>query len=417
VWLVKNSDRQADEPQRVEYHPAGAAADDGRPAALAPPPGATTFAAIVSRPEWLWGCEMGVNERGLAVANEAVFTRLPVARTGLTGMDLQRAALERTASADDALELIVELLARHPQGGRMSLDRRGPRYHSSFLIADPRRAWLLETAGELWAARRVEGICTISNALTLDDDFDRLHPRALAVARDRGWCRRGEDFSFRRAFGDPLYAWLAGAAERRSFTARRLTAAGEELDAAAFAALLRHHGGRSPARGLRMAVPCAHASFWPTRRAGQTTASLIARLEEPPSLWLTGTSSPCLSVFKPLPVAASVAGDLPPAPAHPDRDSLWWRHERLHRLVLADYARRRAAFESERAELEARALATDPHDAGACRARWREHHAAIPRWQQLAAAAGRPHLTPFARYWHHRLRAAGEPEEDHSRRS
>src|SRR5690606_25088833 len=93
-----------------------------------------THAITISRPTWMWGCEMGVNEHGLAVANEAVFTRMPIADVGLTSMDMQRLALERCRSADDALELIIELLQRWPQGGRMS-HSGSLRYHGSFLLA------------------------------------------------------------------------------------------------------------------------------------------------------------------------------------------------------------------------------------------------------------------------------------------
>jgi len=52
-----------------------------------------TYAVILSKPAWMWGAEMGANECGVAIGNEAVWTRLTShggLREKLLGMDYVR---------------------------------------------------------------------------------------------------------------------------------------------------------------------------------------------------------------------------------------------------------------------------------------------------------------------------------------
>jgi dipeptidase len=387
VWFGKNSDREPGEAQPIEHlaaakHPPGARV---RTTYLEIPQAAETHEAVISRPAWMWGCEMGANAHGLAIGNVAVFTRVPVALTGLTGMDLQRLALERAKGAREALDLVTRLLATHGQGGAAEYRHKRLRYHNAFLLADPEEAWLLETAGPFWAAVRVRGIRTTSNVLTIGEEHELLGDGTIEHARSKGWLARGETFDFARCFGDPLFRHLTGGDVRRACTLRSLTTHGR-VDRAAVIAALRDHGGSEPDHGpARILAPCAHASYWPTRAAGQTTSSMVSRLDRRGSThWLTGTSSPCLSVFKPVVLGAGAIDTGPsPGPRY-DRESLFWRHERLHRIVLRDYAARSAVIDVDRRALEARALAELAPDAATCNELWATHRNAVVGWADRA---------------------------------
>ena len=401
MWLAKNSDREPGEAQAVEWTPATDAPDSRharrRCTHIEVHDSGPRRALVMSRPTWMWGAEMGVNERGLAIANEAVFTRMPVADQGLTGMDLLRLALERADTAREGVAVITALLQQHPQGGRMGHRAHGFRYHSSFLLADGGAAWLLETAGRLWAARRIEGVYTSSNVLGIGRDYDLLHPEAAAHARAQGWWSGRGELDFSRAFGDPLMAVASGGRARRACTLGLASRGGEPLEV--LAAALRSHAGASghPADGWRMHMPCAHASWLPTRSGGQTTGSMIAKAGPSPRVWMTGTSSPCLSVFKPVAVDSDVLGARGQAGERPD-SSLWWQHERLHRSVLLDHAAREGVGAVERAELDARGR--DELDPARFAAIWDEHRERVCDWHAAALQHGQPaRRRAFSWFW------------------
>ena len=81
---------------------------------------------------------------------------------------------------------------------------------------------------------------------------------------------------------------------------------------------------------------------------------------------MTGTSAPCTSLFKPVAVTDRLDVD-PSAPTSNRFDPayLWWRHERLHRLALRDFAAAADIFAGQRDRLEAEWLAAPPSPAAA----------------------------------------------------
>ena len=88
--FAKNSDREPNEAQQIQRFPSVE-----RPSGfvkctfITVPFVGKTNEIIVSKPFQMWGVEMGLNEFGLAIGNEAIFSTLKSKRsnTGLTGMD------------------------------------------------------------------------------------------------------------------------------------------------------------------------------------------------------------------------------------------------------------------------------------------------------------------------------------------
>ena len=428
VLFGKNSDREPNEAQALvlvphAIHPRGSQV---KLTYITIPQVPETYAVLLSQPFWLWGGEMGANERGVVIGNEAVFTKVPYEKgPGLIGMDLLRLALERAATARAALEVITDLLAEHGQGGNCGLTHP-MYYHNSFLIADPQEAWVLETAGREWAAEKVTSVRSISNAITIGTKWDLASDGLVDYAVKRGWCRGRDDFDFGRCYSDFLYTTFSAARSRQCRTANLLSAREGQVTLENMFAILRDHGEVdhtpwSPAGPLTGADVCMHASAGPVR-VSQTAGSLASRLTpEVQTHWVTGTAAPCSGVFKPVWLPANLPHMGPPPAASYDDAALWWRHEALHRSVLRDYHIRLGTYRAERDALEAdfrqgaaAAEAGPPGERTAFSARcFAEADEATRRWtaQVRAAKPRRRNAFWYDLAWHGFNQQAGFPGE------
>ncbi|XP_074117408.1 secernin-2 isoform X1 [Sminthopsis crassicaudata] len=204
VIFAKNSDRPRDEVQEVVLVPSRTHAPGSllQCTYIEVDQVERTYSVILSRPAWLWGAEMGANEHGVCIGNEAVWTQEPVGQEeALLGMDLLRLGLERGSSSQEALKVITSLLEQYGQGGSCREDPIPFCYHNTFLLADRKEAWVLETAGKLWAAQRIqEGSRNISNQLSIGADITMEHPELRAHAQKQGWWDGQTPFDFAQVF-------------------------------------------------------------------------------------------------------------------------------------------------------------------------------------------------------------------------
>lgn len=363
VILAKNSDRQPNEAHVLAHFPRASHAPGSRVKCtyIEIPQVSQTHEVLLSKPFWIWGAEMGANEHGVAIGNEAVFTKEAYDKEpGLIGMDMLRLALERASTARAALDVITGLLEGHGQGGNCGFHHK-EFYHNSFIVADPSEAWVLETSGRHWAAERVRGVRTISNGLTIGAEWDLASPDLVDHAIEKKWCKSRDDFDFARCYSDLVYTSLDGCRPRQKRSTALLEAHTGAISVETMMAALRDHGPRAghdpswnPGKGWLMDTLCVHASLGPTR-PGQTTGSMVAHLAQGlQTYWLTGTSGPCTGLFKPVYLAGASLPDMGPEPTGIyDPESLWWNHERLHRAVIRDYPTRSRLYRQERDELEA----------------------------------------------------------------
>lgn len=316
VILGKNSDRPPMEAQPLVHFPRmkHKAGEMVKCTYIEIPQVAVTYDHIGSKIWWTFGYEHGMNEYGVAIGNEALWGKEPYQwGDGLLGMDLLRLGLERGKTAYKAMHVIIDLLEKYGQSGDCEYkDEWGKaNYHNSFIIADPKEAWVLETAGRYWAAKKItHGVYSISNIYSIENDWDEARPGLVANAIKKGWTKSAEDFNFARDYGD---YWRKGSLNPGDMQIRRnetLACLKRDYGTITPATMMKinrnHHEGtvvepRWGAAETFWATPCMHDS---PRSGYHSAASIVAHLRSsmPPLLrqvYWASFSNPCSNVFKP----------------------------------------------------------------------------------------------------------------------
>ncbi|CAH1647592.1 unnamed protein product [Spodoptera littoralis] len=288
VVFGKNSDRPQNEVQEVVLVKGGPRDDKLKCTYITIDGFSPVNTVILSKPAWMWGAEMGANDKNVVIGNEAVWTNNNEGEGDarpkrLLGMDLVRLGLERANTAEGALDVITSLLEKYGQGGPCSEHDDSHIYHNSFLIADTKEAWVLETSGKLWAAERVtSGYRNISNGLTIATKIDKHANNLMEKSKRLGLWDGQSEFNFTRCFS-------SGGDEQRQQEGARLLKEGSSssaFDVRAMMNVLRH-------KDSRICRSCDDT--FPTQ--GSQVSSLSDKTIS--VHWFTATPDPSMSFFKP----------------------------------------------------------------------------------------------------------------------
>jgi secernin len=287
-----NSNRPGGEPPALRRVPGRAFApgEQVRAQHVALPQARRTATVLAGRPAGRWGYANGVNEHGVAAGVTTLRTRLRGEAPGLTGTDLVRLALERAATAVQAVDVVTDLVGRHGPGAGDPADPDGG--DPVLLLADGREAYALVACGRHWAVQQVRDVRALGDVGPLRQDWDRISPGLAGLAIESGWWPADGsklDFAAALAAGDEGAAGL-----RRWGRATLLLEQGRgRLDAASVRALLGDHGGGPASHAL-----CQHGGGG----APETAASLVADLggpDRPPLAW-AAFGPPCGGVYLPV---------------------------------------------------------------------------------------------------------------------
>lgn len=355
IILAKNSDRPPMEAQPLVHlsHKKHNPGEKIKCTYIEIPQVPETYEHIGSKIWWTFGYEHGMNEHGVAIGNEAVWSKEPYQwGDGLLGMDLLRLALERGRTAYEATHVIIDLLEKYGQCGDCEYEGEWGKanYHNSFIIADFKEAWVLETAGKYWVAKKItRGVYSISNIYTIEKNWNEAHPNLIEHAIEKGWTRSAEKFNFARDYGD---YWRKGSRDPGAMQIRHnetLMCLQRDYKYISPSTMMRinrsHHEGtvvepRWGAAETFWRTPCMHDS---PRSPYHSASSMVAHLraEMPPLLrqvYWASFSNPCCNVFKPFYLhGPKVPGSYATGTSTYSTNSPWWWANQVKLLCDLNY--------------------------------------------------------------------------------
>lgn len=363
VIFAKNSDRPPNESQPIVYRPRLTHRETTvKCQNIKIPQVKLTFEHIGSGGYWVWGYEHGLNEFGVAIGDLDVQSREPCeSKAGLISMDLVRLGVERSRTAHEAVKVITSLVEEYGTNG-------------NYILADPNEAWVLETAGRYWVAKRiVDGVYPIGNLYSIQTVWDECHPNLIDHAIEMGWCTSKDDFNFARAYGDYTNHPIDSSMVRYRRSKQLLEQYEGHITPEIMMEILRDHlegtfleSFWAPGENFYASI-CCHERGEGEWRGGQTASSMVVELRRDiPDLlkaqcWIC-MAAPCTSVFMPFyHKQVKVPENLSIADKEYSASSPWWVFKKLQRHTernypLLGYAVRKVWKDMERRVISQRSM-------------------------------------------------------------
>ena len=301
-----------------------------------------TYTVIGNQPFWMWGFECGMNEYGVSVADMAIWTKdkTELEEKGLVGADLERLAIERGRTAYEAMHVLVDLLEKYGQWGNCTnVAGDVVVFNNSFLIADPKEAWMLETSNRRWVAKKVTDFMELSNAPMIGARYDEGSADIVEHAKEKGWYDGSVPFNFARVYTD-FGKWPDFADIRQSRAMQLLQAKRGEITTEYVERILRDHYEDSfiNMRFGPMSSVFRTLDYYPFY--GHSVTSMIAHLRNDESIpkemryvYYSTLSSPGCSIFMPFYPNAKIPEKLAIGTDKYSKDSPWWSFDKLMRMT------------------------------------------------------------------------------------
>lgn len=404
-----NSNRPARERPMLHRSPgrAYASGEKVRVQHLELPQARQTYTVLGSRPRGFWGYDHGLNEHGVALGCARALTRMRGTQPGLDGTDLVRLTLERARSAQQAVDVLTDLVRRHGQGVFAEGQADSAADHV-FLIADPAEAFAVETGGDRWVYQQVQQVRALGDLCTIRQDWDGIADGLSSHAITHGWWPGdGSKLDFAGALGAPSEA-AAGALRRWGRATLLLEQQNGHIDTVFLRQVLTDHYEGCADEQVPLGPPsgppslCRHAA---TAEAEATAVSFIARVGGGPAalpLAWCAFGPPCTAVYFPI----FLDGELPlayssPGPTTADairsrlgNDRAGWEEARVRLDQLqAQLDQETEEFGAEAAALQQRGAAEDlPRLAGLFMEHCLERFDTVARG--LGGTGSRPALQP-----------------------